>query len=98
MRGHSGGSHEDARAARTRAWVRATYGEAFEAKRAAEIDALPVVIWRGPSGLRAPVRRYTITCGGSFGRGPHTVNVSAHWLWHVLHLHLFRCQRHQGGS
>jgi hypothetical protein len=81
------GSHLDARAARARAAFVELRGEAEAARRAAEIQQLPIVQWRGRT-------LYTLRCRADFGRGPHDVNVPEHVPWSLIDLRAFRCPYH----
>lgn len=58
-----------------------------EPRRAAEIEALPVVIWKG-HGLRA------LRCCGTTGKGPHAVNLPEDLLWLLMDLRRYRCPYH----
>lgn len=58
------------------------------AQRQAEIDALPVVSWKGRT-------LYTLRCRGWSGRGPHDVNVPIMLLWHLLSLRHYYCPYHK---
>lgn len=61
------------------------------AKRQAEIDALPVVNWKGRM-------LYTLRCHGTSGKGPHDVNVPLAMVWHLISLKRFYCVYHAGDA
>lgn len=63
--------------------------EGAEERRAREIEALPVVEWKGN-------RLRTIRCCGKSGKGPHTVNVPESLLWSLLDLRDYFCPYHIG--
>lgn len=81
------GKHQEARAARMREAFREVCPER-EAKRAAEIAALPVVVWKGQ-------RLRTLRCTGTTGRGPHDQNVPEDLLWHLIDMRTYRCPYHR---
>ena len=62
-------------------------GEDAKCKREMEIEALPVVVWRGK-------RLRTIRCTGITGRGPHDCNVPEAMLWSLIDFRRFRCPFH----
>ena len=65
----------------------AQYGTRDIAERQAQIDALPVVEWKGR-------RLRTIRCHGTTGKGPHDVHVPEAVLWALIDLRAFRCPYH----
>lgn len=79
--------HQEARNARAREAFVAFRGPEDEARRAAEIEALPVVEWKGRT-LR------TLRCHGTTGKGPHDVNVPESLLWSLIGLDGFCCVYH----
>lgn len=81
--------HEVARTTRTRAIFREWRGEADEARRAAEIAALPLVEFKGRQ-LR------TLRCHGTSGKGPHDANVPESMLWALIQLDRWVCVYHHG--
>jgi hypothetical protein len=81
------GLHPNAQTQRTRLAYREMCGEASEQQRAAEIEVLPVVEWKGRT-LR------TLRCRGSSGRGPHDVHVPEALLWSLIDLRAYRCPYH----
>jgi hypothetical protein len=85
--------HDDAVCARTRATYAAATREwgdpGWEARRAAEIAALPTVEWRGRT-------LYTLRCHGTRGKGPHDVHLPERVLWSLIGLTHFRCVYHAG--
>lgn len=80
--------HEVARCARTRGYYRDALGVEAEARRAAEIDALPRAEWKGRQ-LR------TIRCHGTSGKGPHDCNVPESMLWALIGMVPFYCVYHR---
>lgn len=62
-------------------------GEAGEARRAAEIAELPVVMWKGHE-LRS------VKCNGDYGKGPHLMNLSEAYLWALIDFRAYRCPFH----
>lgn len=80
--------HEAARCERTRAYYRDALGVEAEARRAAEINALPCAEWKGRQ-LR------TIRCHGTSGKGPHDCNVPESMLWALIGLTPFYCVYHR---
>lgn len=78
-------------AARRKADARAAFvqlrGDADAIQRQREIDALPVVMWKGRE-LR------TLRCHGTTGKGPHDVNVPESLLWSLIGLDSFCCVYH----
>lgn len=79
--------HQDALVVRARAFFSEERGPEGAAKRAAEIDALPLVGWKGQT-LR------TLRCTGQRGRGPHDQNVPEAQLWSLIDLRRWRCPFH----
>lgn len=79
--------HAEARKARARAAFVEFRGEDAALRRQAEIDALPLVQWKGRQ-LR------TIRCHGTTGKGPHDVNVPESLLWSLISLDGFCCVYH----
>jgi len=80
--------HDDARAQRMRQGFIDDRGETAAARRAAEIAALPLVVWRGR-------RLRTLRCRADFGAGPHDVNVPEAVLWALIDVGHFRCPYHR---
>jgi hypothetical protein len=77
----------DARAERAYCCFLAWRGMVDAWQRQEQIDALPVVAWRGRT-LR------TLTCMATSGKGPHAVNVPEALLWALIDLRAFRCPYH----
>lgn len=74
--------------ARAREAFREDASDLFEeARREAEIAALPVVEWKGR-------RLRTIRCHGTTGKGPHDYNVPESFLWALISLQRFTCPYH----
>jgi len=80
--------HERRALDRTRAYFLELRGARDAATRAAEIEALPIVEWKGH-------RLRTLRCTGPFGRGPHDVNVPEYVSWSLIHLENFTCPYHR---
>jgi hypothetical protein len=78
---------EDFRTARARSAFRDWRGVEAEPARAAEIEALPVVTWKGR-------RLRTLRCHGTSGRGPHDVNVPESLPWTLIDVGRFLCPFH----
>ena len=78
---------EPVRTARARAAYRDWRGSASEAERAAEIERLPKVEWKGRT-LR------TVRCSGTSGKGPHYVNVPESLPWTLINVCRFYCPFH----
>ena len=74
---------------RAREGFRELMGEEREARRLQEIEALPLVMWRGRE-LR------TIWCGGGYGakKDGHEYNVPPAVLWHLISPSRFQCPYH----
>jgi len=83
--------HAQVRTARNRAHYLEALGPVAEAVRAAEITALPAVVWKG-----RPLR--TLRCCGTSGRGPHDCNVPEAMLWALIGLSQFYCVYHAGDA
>ncbi len=66
-------------------------GEPMATVRASEIDALPLVVWKGK-----PLR--TIRCTGTTGKGAHDCNVPESLLWALISLSDYRCPYHPRGT
>lgn len=64
-------------------------GEEGASRRAAEIERLPRVEWKGKQ-LR------TLLCRGTSGRGPHPVNILESHLWCLVSLDRYCCPYHAG--
>lgn len=77
----------DRQTVRARDAFRAFRGMEAERDRAAEIDALPSVVWKGKS-LK------TLRCHGTSGKGPHVCNVPEGLLWSLMALQPFFCIYH----
>ena len=86
--------HEANRLVRYRRYYRDFSGEAEEVRRAREIDALPLVEWRGKHGTKPPQWLRTIRCHGVTGKGPHDCNVPESLLWALMTLREFHCVYH----
>lgn len=82
------GSHLAARHARARTAFVDAYGHEAASVRQFQIDALPVVTWKGKT-LR------TIRCHGDFGKGPHVQNVPEHLLWSLIDVRQWLCPFHR---
>lgn len=74
-------------AARARAFFVELEGHAAAERRAAEIAALPAVVWKGKT-LR------TLRCTGTTGKGPHDQHVTEGQLWALISLTRWRCAFH----
>lgn len=83
------GLHLDVKEQRTRAYFTEFRGCALTDARQAQIDALPLVEWKGK-------RLHTLRCHGTSGKGPHNVNVPASLLWSLIDLTRWRCPFHSG--
>jgi len=83
-RGVRAGEHEALSAERARRYFREQMGAEAEARRAAEIAALPTRDY--PRGTL-----YSLTCAGGHGWG-----VPLAVLWHLISLDHFECARHPG--
>jgi hypothetical protein len=57
------------------------------AKRDTEIEALPIVEWKGR-------RLRTIRCHGTSGKGPHNLNVDEALPWALMDINRFLCPFH----
>jgi hypothetical protein len=77
--------------ARATAACKAELGPVGTARRQAEIDRLPVVVWKGRT-------LYTLRCVGTSGKGPHDVNVPEGLCWALIGLDHFRCVYHAGDA
>lgn len=73
---------------RTRQHFVEAYGQAAATRRAAEIAALPAVLWREHE-LR------TVRCHGDFGRGPHDMHLPERVLWSLIAIDMYRCAYHR---
>jgi hypothetical protein len=73
---------------RTRAYFLELRGAHDAARRAAEIEALPIAEWKGH-------RLRTLRCLGPFGRGPHLVHVPDYVCWSLISLENFTCPYHR---
>lgn len=80
--------HPVANALRARAAFVETRGAENEAKRAAEIAALPSKVWKGRT-------LYALQCHGESGRGPHVQYVHEGLLWALIELNQFICPFHR---
>lgn len=69
----------------------ADLGSVRAAKRQQEIDALPMVVWKGRT-------LYSLECQGTSGRGHHIVNVPLMMVWHLISLRRFFCPWHAGDA
>ena len=69
-----------------RLFVEVRWVDGFE-QRVREIEALPVVEWKGRT-LR------TVRCHGTTGKGPHDVHLAESRLWCLMDLRGFRCAYH----
>ena len=76
--------HDKARAA-----FESARTEADVVRRASDIEALPLVEWKGRT-LR------TLRCHGTTGKGPHDINVPEGMLWALLSLNEYVCAFHGG--
>lgn len=69
----------------------ASLGPEGTRRRAAEIAALPTVIWKGRT-------LYTLRCCGTSGHGPHNYNVPLMMVWSLIGLENFYCVYHAGDA
>lgn len=79
--------HAEARAARAKAVYFAVRGPLATLAREAEINTLPVKMFKGK-------KVYRIRCHGEFGNGPHDMWVPAGLLWALISLDRWRCPYH----
>jgi hypothetical protein len=61
-----------------------------EARRVADIAALPTVAWKGRT-------LYTLRCEAGFGRGPHDQHVPESLLWGLIDFSHWHCPFHPAG-
>jgi hypothetical protein len=86
-RKNAAGLHPAKQAASARAAFLGFYGACAAETRQAQLDALPVVVWKGKT-------LHALCCTGTTGRGPHVVNVPASLVWSLIDLRAYRCPYH----
>ncbi len=87
-RGRAFGLHEDRSLITTRDAFIEWRGVNAARQRRWEIEALPMVEWRGRT-------LYSLRCDADFGNGPHVVNVPERVLWSLIDVRHFRCVYHR---
>jgi hypothetical protein len=79
---------------RVQAQFRMLHGRDAWLRRLEHIEALPIVEWRGISGVKPPVLLRVIGCSGQSGHGPHLCNETKLWLWYQSSLDHYLCPYH----
>lgn len=82
------GLHEQRQLETSRGAAKEWLSDLEVAQREREIAALPTIQWAGRT-------LYTIRCAGSYGNGPHVVNVPESLLWSLIDVNHFLCAFHR---